>query len=141
VHTKETAPCVFRQGNQEQAAQRLPKITPLLAYFQYNAECIDPEEREILQKLKYVNMPELYIFDSKTKKWRPKEKCVKMTIGSLLPVSPKERECFFCALLQKRTAPKSYEDLQTVNGIKYKTFREAAIAMGLVRGDEEYRRY
>jgi asparagine synthetase B (glutamine-hydrolysing) len=142
VHTKETAPVVFRAGKQKEAALRMPKITPLLAYFDYNASCTDPGEKEILEELKYVNMPELYLFDEKTKKWRPKEKCVKMTIGSLLPVSPKERECFFLrALLQKKTCPKSYEDLRTVDGVEYKTFREAAVALGLVRGDEEYRRF
>lgn len=92
--------------------------------------------------MKYVNMPETYMFDAKAKKWRLKAFCPKLTIGSLFPVSPKQRECFFLhALLQKRCFPKSYEDLRTVDGVVYDTFREAAIAMGLVRGDEEYKMY
>lgn len=142
VHTKEATPCVFVRGKEMEAAQGTLKMTPLLAYFKLNSECTNPEELELLRTLKFVNVPEHYTFNRNQKKWTKKGKSCKMTIGSLYPVSPKNRETFFLrALMQKKPFPLSYEDVRTVDGVTYDTYREAAVALGLVQGDEEYRRY
>jgi hypothetical protein len=100
------------------------------------------DERKLLETKTFVQIPEDFLIDPNTKKWRRKKKCVKKTIGVLYSVSPKKRETWFLrALLQKKKFPLSYKDVRTVDDVEYGTFREAAVAMGLVRDDAEYRKY
>lgn len=142
VHTENSLPVVFRKGDELDAARAAPKLTPLLAYFKLNNEVLNAKERKRLDGLTFVRIPEFYVIDKDTRQWRRKKHCNKPTIGCLYAVSPKDRERYFLrALLLKRKCPLSYEDLRTVNGVPYGTFREAAVALGLVRGDEEYRLY
>jgi hypothetical protein len=142
VHTENSLPVVFRRGDELDAARAPPKLTPLLAYFKLNNEVLNAKERERLAGLTFVRIPEFYMIDKDTREWRKKKHCNKPTIGCLYAVSPKDRERYFLrALLLKRKCPLSYKDLRTVNGVPYDTFREAAVVLGLVRGDEEYRQY
>lgn len=51
-------------------------------------------------------------------------------------VSPKDSERFFLKLLLNRVkGPHSFEDLRTHNNITYRTYKEAALARGLVEND------
>jgi hypothetical protein len=142
VHTADSVPVVFRSGNAEAAARGPQKLTPLLAYFNLNNRVVSVKERELLNTLTFKQIPEYYVIDKDTREWRRRVHCNKPTIGCLYAVAPKDRERYFLrALLLKRTCPLSYEDLRTVDTVPYDSFREAAVALGLVRGDEEYRRY
>ncbi|XP_071714220.1 uncharacterized protein [Rutidosis leptorrhynchoides] len=54
-------------------------------------------------------------------------------------VPPKSGECYYLRiLLNKVRGPTCYEDIRTVNGIVYDTFKEACYAMGLLNDDKEY---
>ena len=56
-------------------------------------------------------------------------------------VSPKEGERFYLRLLLlHRSGAKSFEELRTVDGTLYSSFREAALAMNLLQSDEEWER-
>jgi hypothetical protein len=140
VHLENDKSVVYHEGDELTALER-EKLSPLQAYFALNRESKD-DEREYLKDKTYVDIPEDYLIDPKTKAWRRKKNCAKKTMGVLYSVSPKKRETFFLrALLLKKKFPLSYEDVRTVDGIPYGTFREAAVAMGLVRDDTEYKKY
>ncbi|XP_059486735.1 uncharacterized protein LOC132203177 isoform X2 [Neocloeon triangulifer] len=141
VHLPEDTPIVFRAGTELNAASRPLKHTPFLAYFDLNAQTVDPVEVAWLTTIKFEEVPERYRFDDKAHKWILREVTTKPVIGSIYTVSPKNRERFYLrALVMARCAPRSYADLRTVDGVLYDTFREAAVALGLVRDDAEYQR-
>nr|KAJ0191770.1 hypothetical protein LSAT_V11C800451820 [Lactuca sativa] len=61
------------------------------------------------------------------------------SIGRIHAVSPNLGEAYFLRiLLNKVKGPKSFEDIRTVNGHEYATFREACYALGLLEDDREY---
>ncbi|XP_071698421.1 uncharacterized protein [Rutidosis leptorrhynchoides] len=61
------------------------------------------------------------------------------TVGRINFVPPKSGECYYLRiLLNKVKGPTSFEDIRTVNGIVYDTFKEACYALGLLSDDREY---
>jgi len=57
----------------------------------------------------------------------------------LYSVSPKDPERFALRLLLLHVrGAKSYDDLQTINGISYNTFKDAAKALNLIEDDAEW---
>ena len=60
------------------------------------------------------------------------------TIGGMSIVSPKNTERFYLKLLlYKIKGATSFKDLLTVNKTLYKTYKEAAMASGLIEDDEQ----
>jgi hypothetical protein len=138
VHLPDGESYMYEDGKEIELAVGADKLTPLKAYFQLNNQA-EGDERDLLRGKKFVQIPELYLIHKESKEWVPKGKCPKPTIGCLYPVSPKNKELFFLrALIQKKCFPLSFEDLRIVDGVQHRTFRDAAVAMGLVRGDEEF---
>ena len=61
-------------------------------------------------------------------------------IGRLYGAQPAEGARFYLYLLLLHVpGAQSYEDLCTVNGVFYTNFRQAAVALGLVNSDDEYK--
>lgn len=75
----------------------------------------------------------------KKKIWNRRKNSQKnQTIGRLNVVSPKDEERFYLKLiLNKVTGKTSFDDLKTVNNILYNTFKETALAMGLIEHDSQ----
>ena len=54
-------------------------------------------------------------------------------------VSPNLEEAYFLRiLLNKVKGPRSFEEIRTVNGEEYLSFRDACYALGLLDDDKEY---
>jgi len=144
VHTEGSASVVFREGDEDRAARRDDKDSTLTAYFKLNAAHTgDSPHAATLRDMYYTDVVDKFIFDGKTREWRPRAPtCPKEAIGSLNAVSPKNREAFFLRLLlQHVKCPKSYEDIRTVDGVLYDSNEDACGAMGLLRDDNELLAY
>lgn len=85
----------------------------------------------------YTNIPYHYVYDKKETKWKPHKKGGDKIISRLCTVSIKDIERFYLRLLLLHVAgAKHFEDLRTVNGVLYETFKNAAIAKYLVEVDD-----
>ncbi|XP_035843847.1 uncharacterized protein LOC110931184 [Helianthus annuus] len=69
--------------------------------------------------------------------WEPRKG--KKSIGRIHSVSPTLGEAYFLRiLLNKVRGPTSFDDIKTVNGKVYDTYRDACYALGLLDDDSEY---
>ncbi|KMQ90800.1 hypothetical protein RF55_9409 [Lasius niger] len=132
VHLPNRQMVYFRAGNEEQAAQReLNRDTTLTAWFKLN------QSDENAVQFLYTDIPYHYIYDKKETKWKPRKKGGEKIISRLYTVSIKDIERFYLRLLLLHVAgAKRFEDLKTVNGVLYETFKDAAIAKNLVETDD-----
>ncbi|XP_074318892.1 uncharacterized protein LOC141655727 [Silene latifolia] len=88
-----------------------------------------------VEKYLYPNFTEHYRWDTTQRTWF-KRKTKSIVIGRLVFVSPSEGERYFLRLLLAHVkAPKSFEDLRTVNGQLFTTYQEAALELRLVEQD------
>ncbi|XP_021985033.1 uncharacterized protein LOC110880914 [Helianthus annuus] len=92
-----------------------------------------PEAR----KLTYVEFPSKFVFKLSTRSWDIRKR--HPSIGRIHSVFPSAGEAYYLRiLLNKVKGPKSFEDIRTVNGTLYPTFRDACYALGLLDDDNEY---
>ena len=124
----------YRDGNEQRALQ-VGRETTLTAFLKLN------EEDENAHQFLYHEIPEHYTFNKQAKKWHPRRSQTRPIIGRLYQVQPSDPQRFALRLLllHKRGVT-SFEDLRTVDGLLYDTFRDAARAMGLLEDDAEHRR-
>jgi len=116
------------------AANKEPRKSKLTAYFEMNSSLA-----EHAVKHKYEEFPKHYVWMDKTQQWKPRVKFLKPVIGRLAEVSPSRGDLFYLRQLLKHVVGKhSFEDVRTVNGVLHPTYKEAAIALGLLRDDQEY---
>ena len=95
------------------------------------------EKDENARQFIYGNIPKNYLFDLKTKKWM-KCRIFSKAIGRMVSVSPKDVERFHLKLILHRVKGATcFEDLRIHERVTYNTFKETAIAMGLVESDKE----
>ncbi|XP_071727994.1 uncharacterized protein [Rutidosis leptorrhynchoides] len=93
----------------------------------------DPEAHQFT----YIEFPRHYVWNSSERMWTKQK--IGRVIGRMHFVPPKSGECYYLRiLLNKVRGPTCYEDIRTVNGIVYDTFKEACYAMGLLNDDKEY---
>lgn len=61
------------------------------------------------------------------------------TIGRVYSVHPKNTDCFYLRmLLHHIKGPESFNDLKTINGIEFPTYREACMELGLLENDNHW---
>jgi hypothetical protein len=102
--------------------------TMLTEYFRMNS--IDSYARNLL----YKEFPEFYIWQ-KNKTWRRRTK--RIQIGRLVAAHPAEGERYYLRILLNHVrGATSFEDLRTVEGVVFSTFREAAERRGLIEADD-----
>jgi len=105
-------------------------MTTLTEYFKMNRA--DSYARTLL----YREFPEHYRWIPKRKVWQ-RRKTRLGQIGRIVYAHPAEGERYFLrVLLNHVRGATSYEDLRTVNGITYSTFRESCEKRGLVETDK-----
>ncbi|XP_019188283.1 PREDICTED: uncharacterized protein LOC109182587 [Ipomoea nil] len=110
-----------------------PTIAQSMFLEWFEANKTYPNARE----LTYVEMPTRFVWKKDLRKWQPRKKG--FSIGRIFYVPPATGEIFYLrCLLNKVRGPKSYEDIRTVNGVQYDSFRDACYARGLVDDDNEY---
>ena len=132
MHLEDNQMCYYNENNQniEEILEKSKKTT-LTQWFEINKK--HPETRH----LKYMNISDAYVWNKFSREWTKRKKC--HSVGRMAFVSPNEGERFYLRLLLVHVSgATSFEDLRTVNGITYNTFKETAYALELLKDDEEY---
>lgn len=132
VHEPNNQNVYFTHGSEEDAVNSaIGKHTTLTAWFHLNST--DQEAKSIY----YADIPNNYIFCQNT--WKKRKQRGNKVIGRMYAVAPNDPERYFIRLLLLHVkGATSFESLRTVNNSIYSTFREAAIALGLVNDDREW---
>ena len=161
VHLPNGQRVLFTPENAQDKAQHPPKTT-LTAFFALCQRYHSPQTRNIIsadrkfvKNLLYSNVPQYFTFVDKGKVWKPRIRGSapvlnadgEMTsfksssaIGRVYNVHPRQAECFFLRLLlHHQTGCCSFENLRTVDGNLYPSFREACRALGLLEDDAHWR--
>lgn len=104
-------------------------MTTLTEYFKMNI--VNSYDRKLL----YGEFPEHYRWIKRTKVWQRRKQNHRQ-IGRIIYANPAEGERYFLrVLLNHVRGATSYENLRTVAGITYSTFREACEKRGLIETD------
>jgi len=105
-------------------------MTTLLAYFNYNSENVDG--RGYL----YHEFREHYVYERKVG-WKGRQQG--FAIGRMCSASPFQGERYYLSLLLTVVrGARSFEDLRTVDGIEFATFKGGCIALRLLEDDGEW---
>ncbi|XP_024964285.1 uncharacterized protein LOC112504569 [Cynara cardunculus var. scolymus] len=89
------------------------------------------------RELTYVEFPTMFVRKLDERHWDRRKKG--FSIGRIHSVSPTVGEGYYLQiLLNKVKGPKSFEDIRTVNGKTFLTFRDACYALGLLDNDKKY---
>ena len=118
--------------DEHQIANRRDRAcSTLMGYFEYNR--LHTSGRHLL----YSEFPSYYTWNSKDRKWQPRQKG--RSIGRMYYCSPLAGERYYLRLLLTVVrGPQSFTDLYRHNGIAYPTYRAACIAWGLAEDDQEW---
>lgn len=109
---------------------QLDILHTLTEWFELNKR--DPEARKYL----YNKMPHYYVWDKQKCVWRQRVKTLKPVLGRMYNVNVREGEKFYLhLLLLHKQGCTSFADICTVQGIVYNTYRDAALAMNLLKND------
>ncbi|XP_027169229.1 uncharacterized protein LOC113768927 [Coffea eugenioides] len=82
----------------------------------------------------YKDFPQHFVWSSKYRHWTERKR--RKVIGRLVSVNSREGERYYLRLLLNHIpGPISFDDLLTVHATKMKSFREAALALGLLQSD------
>lgn len=92
-----------------------------------------PEARE----LTYAEFPTCFVWVTRTREWKLREQG--FSIGRVTYVPPTYVEAYCLrVLLNVVKGPRSFEEIRTVNGVVYPSFKEACYSLGLLDDDKEY---
>ncbi|XP_022032535.1 uncharacterized protein LOC110933632 [Helianthus annuus] len=95
------------------------------------------EKDPLARTLTYIEFPTKFVWKKDERIWD--KRIIGKTIGRIHCVNPSMGEAYFLRiLLNKVVGPKSFEDIRTVNGQVFPTFRDACYARGLLDDDKEY---
>ncbi|XP_022003995.1 uncharacterized protein LOC110901476 [Helianthus annuus] len=95
------------------------------------------EKDPLARTLTYVEFPTKFVWKKDERIWD--KHIIGKTIGRIHCVNPSMGEAYFLRIfLNKVVGPKSFEDIRTVNGQVFPTFRDACYARGLLDDDKEY---
>ncbi|XP_027088739.1 uncharacterized protein [Coffea arabica] len=113
---------------------RLSEISPAV----YTLQIHLPEQQTnvVAQNLKclYREFPQYFVWSPKYKKWTERKR--RKVIGRMVTVSPADGERYYLRLLLNHVhGPTSFDDILTVANQKLNSFREAALALGLLQSD------
>ncbi|XP_057450047.1 uncharacterized protein LOC130741224 isoform X3 [Lotus japonicus] len=87
--------------------------------------------------LTYAEFPSSFVYDKKKKEWHPRKKGI--CIGRMNFVPPGSGELYYLRmLLNVQRGCTSFEDLRSVNNHVHDTFRQACLALSLLKDDREY---
>ncbi|KAF1854814.1 hypothetical protein Lal_00026526 [Lupinus albus] len=107
--------------------------TMLTQFFALNN--LDVEARHYL----YTEIPKHYTWGRGNKEWQ-RRRNRRRVLGRMYTVSPSEGDKFYLrVLLNHVRGPTSWEDLLTVNGTCFPTFKQSAQERGLLEGDDSIR--
>jgi hypothetical protein len=94
------------------------------------------QDAELSLTLLYSELPSYYTWSLPQRRWNARSTRTRGTIGRLVEVAAQRTEPFYLRmLLQHVRGPRNYEHLRTVNGQLYDTFKEACVALQLLKDD------
>ncbi|XP_075658771.1 uncharacterized protein LOC142628592 [Castanea sativa] len=133
IHLQNQHQVRFRRQQPIENILEQNKKTMLTEFFTMNT--IDANARQYL----YREFPEHYCWNRNSKSWR-RRISHKKVIGRIYTISPLEGERFYLrVILNHVKGPTGFQDLLTVNGITYPTFKQAAEQRGLLENDNSIR--
>ncbi|KAG2779372.1 hypothetical protein PC116_g2606 [Phytophthora cactorum] len=95
-------------------------------------------ENQVAKSALYQDIPKLFRWDTKAKRW-VRRKRYQAALGRMIHVSPRDMQRFYMrVLLCHRKGPTSFENLRTVDGVTYDSYREAALHAGYHKNDSEW---
>ncbi|KAL7085708.1 hypothetical protein ACP275_14G295400 [Erythranthe tilingii] len=133
VHLPNHQPLRFgsHQSLEQILANPLSTKTMLTEFFSMNCHDADAIRLNLL----YKEFPEFFVWETVHRKWKLRKR--QKVVGRLCTVNPQEGERYFERLLLVNIrCPVSFDDLLTVDGQQFNTFREAAVRRGFLQSDE-----
>lgn len=89
------------------------------------------------RELTYIEFPTKRVWDKAKKEWKVRQKGD--MIGRIYYAHPTSRERFYLRmLLNIAKGPTSFEDIRTVDGVLYDSFKNAYVARGLLEDDNQW---
>ncbi|XP_035838029.1 uncharacterized protein LOC110900470 [Helianthus annuus] len=93
---------------------------------------------EFSRTLRYVQFPGYYVWNAKNRKWN-RRKHPYGSIGRIHYVPSSLGDCYYLRILLNHIkGPTYFEDIKTVDGLVFQTFKDACFARGLLDDDKEY---
>ncbi|XP_071704144.1 uncharacterized protein [Rutidosis leptorrhynchoides] len=121
----------FQPNTENSARQRISKAKDEIAEY-FSCRYISAS-----RQYTYVEFPCHYVWNVKKRKWTIRTR--QRTVGRIHFVPPKSGETYYLRIfLNKVRGPTCFEDILTVNGIVYDSYKDACYAMGLLTDDKEY---
>lgn len=112
-------------------ARNEKKNTMFLAWMEAN------KRYTLGRDLTYTKFPTMFVYDSDDRVWNPRKKG--QSVGRLTFVPHSTRELYYMRLLLNvQVGCTSFEDIRTVDGHVFDTYREACGALGLLADDREF---
>ncbi|XP_076927916.1 uncharacterized protein LOC143591651 [Bidens hawaiensis] len=109
------------------------KKTMLTAFFETNR--VDETARQYL----YKYFPKHFTWNGVSRRWNLRKQ--RPQRGRIVSSNTAERERYYLRLLLSNIkGPTSFEDLHTLNGVTYPTFRREALEIGLIENDDSLSR-
>ncbi|KAJ0468998.1 putative DNA helicase Pif1, P-loop containing nucleoside triphosphate hydrolase [Helianthus annuus] len=88
--------------------------------------------------LKYIEFPRYFVWIRKERKWIRRKRPFG-AVGRIHYVPPSLGDCYFLRILLNQViGPMSFDDIKTIDGKVYHTFKDACFARGLLDDDNEY---
>ena len=142
-HLPEEQQIIFKEGDDLQQKARRAERTMLTEFFRLNRT--DERANDLL----YTDILKHYTWNDSSRCFKERERRENRdmnstgksdTIGRMasIPLNAYTSEKFYLRmLLHNVPGPTSFDDLRTVEGVTYETFKEACVKRGLVEDDKE----
>ncbi|GAU39655.1 hypothetical protein TSUD_18380 [Trifolium subterraneum] len=116
---------------EEIVAKPYAKYTKFLVWMDANKKY--PEARD----LTYGEFPGKFVWNKQKRAWTPRKQG--FSIGRLHFVPPGSGQKFYLRLLLNYVkGPRSFDEIKTVDNVRYDRFKEACFASGMMDGDKEF---
>ena len=135
VHLEQQQMIYFREGEERNALERAKEAdTQLTAWFKLN------QKNEEARKHLYTEIPYHYTFNKSSTTWENRKQGGGKVIPRMYSVSPKDVERYYLRrLLLNVPGATSFEDLRTVDGVLYDSYKKAAEVRHLIMDDSQWR--
>ncbi|XP_073513989.1 uncharacterized protein [Phyllobates terribilis] len=133
VHLPNSQPLYFHEDDPiDNIQQKIHNNSTLMAYFNFNK--IDLNAHQYY----YREIPEHYVWKQGTRE--PRKQRGKKVIGTMYTISMKDQERYYLRLLLLHVkGPTSFESIKSINGVTHQTFKDAALALGLLINDSVWK--
>ncbi|KAJ3702052.1 hypothetical protein LUZ61_005757 [Rhynchospora tenuis] len=107
-------------------------FTKLMAWFELN------KTDELARNLTYIEIPTKFTWKQDIKAWE-RRKQNRKRLARMLFVHPNVGELYYLRMLLNIVrGPTSFEEVRTIDGVLYSTYKEACDALGLLDNDNEW---